>query len=282
MNRAQARVYRHAVNCRKLPLTLRNKARKARAATAPSKKLKLMKERRAAGKGEVSEDDLPNNAVTRMAKEGVRLSRAERHEQARLDILYLFCVGGGPMTLANRAIFKQSYRDLDPTFNPPTATALSEDLVIAEQQAIMEEQIEELRMAEDITLSTDGGTSHGGEAFWTVHASTTDRVVRLVECQEATDVSHTAEWISNLVLSVSVLFPFSVRFSWLTSFMSRLQTKSDAVAYQALFAIAPAIHDAVEHSLSLQFQHVSKCLIFPTTAAAQSRTLRRSGISKIL
>ena len=49
----------------------------------------------------------------------------------------------------------------------------------------------------------DGGTTRNHDAYWTVHMSTMERKVYSMETREATNVSHTGEWIMQLVLEVS-------------------------------------------------------------------------------
>ncbi|KAJ7196664.1 ribonuclease H-like domain-containing protein, partial [Mycena pura] len=204
LNRAQRRILRHAVDCPKLSMELRERARASRAADAPSTKVASVSEsspqvESGAARGEKQKK--PENSLTRLVEKSAKTSRAERHAQVNLDILLLFCVAGIPMTIANLPIFKKTLQDLDNNYHPPNATALSEVMVVAEQQAVRDRQIQRLQQEDDITISVDGGTSRGREAFWTVHGSTQGEVF-LMECREATDVSHTAHWIKDMVLSV--------------------------------------------------------------------------------
>jgi hypothetical protein len=70
----------------------------------------------------------------------------------------------------------------------------------------MERQLTYLKTQENLTISCDGGTSKGSEAFWTTHVSTPKRKVYLMECREATSESHTAVWIKNFILEARLIF----------------------------------------------------------------------------
>jgi hypothetical protein len=63
-------------------------------------------------------------------------------------------------------------------------------------------QIEYLKTQDNLTISFDGGTSRGKEAFWTIHVSTPARKVYFINGREATAESHTAVWIKDFVLEV--------------------------------------------------------------------------------
>jgi hypothetical protein len=69
----------------------------------------------------------------------------------------------------------------------------------------MERQLAYLKMQENLTISCDGGTSKGREAFWTTHVSTPKRKVYVMECREATSESHTAVWIKDFILEACLI-----------------------------------------------------------------------------
>ena len=73
-----------------------------------------------------------------------------------------------------------------------------------------------LRAKEDLTMSYDGGTSRGHEAFWTIHVSTSDHHVYFVAGWEATCVSHTGLWIRNTVNMVRIISALSPSLMVLT------------------------------------------------------------------
>ena len=90
----------------------------------------------------------------------------------------------------------------DPTYTPAMREKLETEQIISEAENVMAKQLEYLRTQENLTISCDGGTTKGREAFWTIHVSTPKRKVYLMECHEATSESHTGVWIKNLVLEV--------------------------------------------------------------------------------
>ena len=82
------------------------------------------------------------------------------------------------------------------------AGKLETEQIVSKAENVMAKQLEYLRSQENLTISCDGGTTRGREAFWTIHVSTPKRKVYLMECREATSDSHTGVWIKNLVLEV--------------------------------------------------------------------------------
>ena len=74
-----------------------------------------------------------------------------------------------------------------------------------EQEHVKAAQLAYLKTQEDLTISFDGGTSRGKQAFWTVHVTTPAREVFFMEGQEATSVSHTAAWVKEFVMEVCVV-----------------------------------------------------------------------------
>ena len=79
---------------------------------------------------------------------------------------------------------------------------LEYDLIVSEANKVQRNILNQLRNQWNLTISFDGGTSRGRDSYWTIHVSTEERKVYLLETILATDVSHTAEWIEQQALGV--------------------------------------------------------------------------------
>jgi hypothetical protein len=82
---------------------------------------------------------------------------------------------------------------------------LLDDHIMGEQERVRKLQFEYLQNETRISFSYDGGSTRGGDSFYTVHATTQSRRVMLLEGRECTSESHTGEWIANMVLRVRCL-----------------------------------------------------------------------------
>lgn len=119
-----------------------------------------------------------------------------------LKLVILFCAGGLPTSLAAQWYWADIWALADPKYRLPSRDRLDNKLIPSEQAAIADVQLKALRNEWNLTISFDGGTTTGREAFWTVNVSDMKRNVYLLEGREATGVSHTGVWIKNLVLEV--------------------------------------------------------------------------------
>ena len=135
-------------------------------------------------------------------EEAKKLGRKDRHQMLDLAIVKLFCCSGIPTHIAEIPVWKALLVYADPSYTPASRATLEEVHIPGEAENIHEIQLAYLKTQENITVSCDGGTTRGKEAFWTIHMSTLDRQVYLMDVREATSVSHTAVWIKNIVLEV--------------------------------------------------------------------------------
>lgn len=218
-NRSQRRIYRHACRCGKLPDELRREVWAKRVEMGDvsesedegedgEEKGEAVKTRR--GRVAAVKSKKPDGMVGKLLEKGVQLTRQQRHRKADRKLVYLFCVGGLATHVSQLDVFIDFCHGLDSTYHVPNRTEIEEDLIVLEQVRVMTSNLKELEDEEDMTISADGGTTKGTkEAYWTVHVSTVKRKVYLLECQEATAVSHSAEWIRDLVLKVRLLCSLS-------------------------------------------------------------------------
>jgi hypothetical protein len=213
--RSTDRVFKHARICNMLPSELQDQAREKSAQRALSTKMESLSEGlKGGGKGtnvmkggREEQPRKPNEEIPQGSQYfydcAKKVGRAQRHEQITLAIIQLFCICGLPLSLASSAPWKNVLASADPSYKPPDRTALSDKWIPAEADRIHIATIEQLKTQNDLTLSLDGGTSHSGESFWTLHVSTPAGKVYLLQVREATAESHTGEWLRNFVMMVS-------------------------------------------------------------------------------
>ena len=215
-SRNRQRIVRHAAGCSYLPADLRKQAKAHLANQAPSRKLPTGDAE--SSKVEVEKLDDPKSEETRSGhviavkkrklddtgffEEAKKLGRKERHQKLDLAVVKLFCCSGIPTHIAQLPIWKLLFAYADPSYLPASRAKLEEEQIPGEAESIHEIQLAYLRTQENITVSCDGGTTSGKEAFWTIHMSTPDKKVYLMDVREATAVSHTAAWIKSFVLEV--------------------------------------------------------------------------------
>ncbi|THU97935.1 hypothetical protein K435DRAFT_796113 [Dendrothele bispora CBS 962.96] len=140
---------------------------------------------------------------------GTKMRREEKH--AKLDLQCTVYFSTLPSFLADSTRFQDLLTTADPTYKTPTRQKLDEELIPGEAEAVLERQLELLRKEHYLTVSFDGGTKKG-ESHYTVHVSTSDRRVYLMEARHATDESHTGEWTKNLAMTV--LVALGQKFVW--------------------------------------------------------------------
>jgi hypothetical protein len=135
-------------------------------------------------------------------EEAKKLGRKERHQRLDLAVVKFFCCSGIPTHIAQLPVWKSLFAYADPSYMPASRAKLEEQQIPGEAESIHEIQLAYLRTQENITVSCDGGTTSGKEAFWTLHMSMPDKKVYLMDVREATANSHTAVWIKSFVLEV--------------------------------------------------------------------------------
>lgn len=208
--RSLIRITRHCKDCNKVDHTLRGLASAEALKSSASKRLDNLHATSIAdhpeGFSHISTAvNCPVPALNIVEKIAISGRRKERHLEMDRATVILFCIAGLPTYLISRPEFTNLMRVADPYYNLPTRDTLEYKLIPSEQAYVKNKQMEYLKQQDDLTMSYDGGTSRGKEAFWTVHVSTKADEVFLVDGQEATSESHTAEWIKALAVKVSHL-----------------------------------------------------------------------------
>jgi hypothetical protein len=205
--RGTGRIYKHVtLGCKNVDRELRSAVVKQYIKKAPSKILKKLragnevhasKRQKTEGRQKM-EDGQALNAVEKMFEAGSRLSLEERKAQANLQFMILFAVHGlSPLLLDSSAWQKPISTISQGKYMTPSREKMENEYLPTEALVVQGKQIEILSRQNNLTLSFDGGTSRGREAFWLFHVSSGAEVY-MVYGQEATDESHTGEWIKEL------------------------------------------------------------------------------------
>ncbi|KAF8892056.1 ribonuclease H-like domain-containing protein [Infundibulicybe gibba] len=212
-NRNLSRTLRHSTKCLELPTDLRKMAAAHLVKRAPSKKVLdnpssvsgraasiEMNPKRQKCENKMASSPADLDASKALEKTSLLKGRRARHAKLDLEIVKMFCVAGLPTHLASRVEWKNVFYAADPSYTPASRDKLEYDQIVAEAEHVCEEQLMYLKTRDNLTISYDGGTSRGKEAYWTLHISTPEREVYLVEGREATSDSHTGVWIKNFAM----------------------------------------------------------------------------------
>ena len=204
------RVLKHASECRKLTTDLRELARDKSAEKAPSQKLENQAEREAELEEPKKKKSVPNkqnetletsHKVT-VFNSFQRKGKSNRDEAINLAMIKFICTAGLPTHIVSYQEWTDLLNLLCPSYHPPSRSMLEDDLIVSEANKVRRNILNRLRNQWNLTISFDGGTSRGRDSYWTIHVSTEERKVYLLETILATDVSHTAEWIEQQALGV--------------------------------------------------------------------------------
>ncbi|KAK0443499.1 hypothetical protein EV421DRAFT_2081612 [Armillaria borealis] len=152
-----------------------------------------------------------------MYLQSTKKGREAKNRLLDLKLVILFCAGSLPTNLASQWYWKDLWALADPKYPLPLRDQIENKLIPAEQASINDIQLKALRNEWNLTISFDGGTTTGREAFWTINVSDMRRNVYLLEGKEATSVSHTAAWIKDFAMSVSKEQVGCERFTGATS-----------------------------------------------------------------
>jgi hypothetical protein len=132
--------------------------------------------------------------------------KANRDEAINLAVIRFICAAGLPTHIVSYQEWTDLLNLLCPSYRPPNRSMLEDDLIVSEANKVRRDILIQLRNQWNLTISFDGGTSRGRDSYWTIHVSTEERKVHLLETILATDVSHTAQWIEQQAMGVRCQF----------------------------------------------------------------------------
>ncbi|KAJ3510647.1 hypothetical protein NLJ89_g4557 [Agrocybe chaxingu] len=128
--------------------------------------------------------------------------RRVHHQALNAAVLKFICAARIAPTVVDLDEWKAMFLLQTPSYSPASQTTLMENHIMSEQEYVQKKQIELLKTKRNLSLSFDGGSIRSGESLYTVHITMEERCVMLIEGQECTNISHTGQWIADLVLSV--------------------------------------------------------------------------------
>ncbi|KAJ7482891.1 ribonuclease H-like domain-containing protein [Mycena galericulata] len=198
--RSLVRVLNHTKRCTKLTSEQRQFSSKLSAGTSPGARAEEL------AKG-LSPKDLEPRPDPQPFFGAAGAKRVHDHYSALLDlaIVKVFAAAGLPPRLADYPEYKEIFRLAalaGRNYVPAGRTVLMDNHIMSEQERVRALQIAYLQTQTRLSVSYDGGDLRSGEDFYTVHANTAEGRSFLLEGFECTTVSHTADWMSQMVLGV--------------------------------------------------------------------------------
>ncbi len=142
--------------------------------------------------------------------------KAQLKDKADAAMVKMFCVNGLPPNFADSPEYKEYSNILNPTYNPPGRTTLTEKFIPATQALIQQQQIDYLTTQRNLTVTYDGGQTRRRHHFYTIHILTEDGRAFLMDMVDGRNVSRTGIWIKESVLRVSlsqILYTLSFEFT---------------------------------------------------------------------
>src|ERR1700675_3053065 len=117
-------------------------------------------------------------------------------------MLFVVCNTIPPHVLDSQE-FKNFVKLLNADYIPTSATTFADKLVPDESVKVQKAVISYLRTCQDLTITYDGGKIRRPKAFYSVHITTADREEFCIDLDDASLLSHTADYIDELLDHVS-------------------------------------------------------------------------------
>lgn len=199
--RSRGRILGHAAGCQLLPQHLRHKAGEKLSAESPGARVEAIEQKEAEAS---SGRSAAPTTSTQPSVAPVFAAAGRDQLGAKLDfaVTKLFCVGGIAPNIADRLVWREMWTIASPSYQPPCSTTLSDSLIPKEAARVRQMQYDLLSKETNIALSFDGNSIRKPQSVYTIHATTALRRTFFLEGIEASDVSHTGEWITGNLLTV--------------------------------------------------------------------------------
>ena len=110
-----------------------------------------------------------------------QLGKEQRFKMLDIAILMFFCVCGIPTSISSHDAWQDIFRIGVRGYKATDQNKLEDEQIVSEAERIRQLQVDYLWTRENITVSCDGGTARNHDAYWTVHMSTMERIVYLME-----------------------------------------------------------------------------------------------------
>lgn len=132
------------------------------------------------------------------AKKGAQTFKKDAHRKL---MLFVTCAGIPPRVI-DSAEFKAFCGTLNAKYTPPCSTTISQTLIPDEAAAIYINIIAFLQTQRDLTISYDGGKIRRQKSFYSIHVITASRQRFLLDLDDASMLSHTADYIIEQLMEV--------------------------------------------------------------------------------
>jgi hypothetical protein len=139
---------------------------------------------------------------------------------------FYVCCGITP-SIVDADEFKDLVSMLNPAYRPPSSTTLEDKLIVNEAAKISHATRTHLQTCRNLTITFDGGKIRKPTSVYTIHVTTADRRAFCIELDDASLLSHSAEYILEALGRVSPL----------TIPMTRKHTTHRAPGYQQNWAM---------------------------------------------
>lgn len=113
-------------------------------------------------------------------------------------MLFLICNGIPPRNADSKFLAKFT-TTLNPRYSPPCSTTIRDYLVPSEASIIQIETLAILRQYRNLTLSFDGGKTRRPHGIYTINVTTPDCRSFLMDLADVSGVSHTAEYLQEII-----------------------------------------------------------------------------------
>ena len=215
--RDRQRIFKHAKSCDYLPAGMRREVIELMAEKAVGPKASIdsanlkddVDTEEEAGKKAPKRAKKTHSDVTSQPRGRRTLDEFVREGRKNLQnagdhalILFITC-NGLPPSVVNSREFKNFVSTLNLDYKPPSETTLSERLIPDEAANIHQATIQYLRTCRDLTITFDGGKLRRSNGLYSVHVTTPERRAFCLTLDDASRLSHTGEYIAELLDGVS-------------------------------------------------------------------------------
>jgi hypothetical protein len=216
--RARQRIFKHAKDCQYLPVGLHRKVRDEMAKNAVGPKAQVEVD----NNGEASETEVEvvetgrglkraktDSAITSTLNSGkafggfVREGRKALQDRATHALLLFITCCGVPPKVVDSLEFKNFVSVLNSDYSPPSETTLSDRYIPDEAANVDTATIAYLKTCRNLTITFDGGKLRSANGLYSVHVTTPDRRTFCMTLDDASRLSHTGEYIAELLERVS-------------------------------------------------------------------------------
>ncbi|KAF5312309.1 hypothetical protein D9619_003512 [Psilocybe cf. subviscida] len=269
--RSKARILGHCKTCFKLTRELRELASKHSRATAPSALVDAQSMQPSTPTSTISSSPASTVAtptpmpVIRQGKIAFNFGKAatrQLHEQLDLAVVKLVAIARIPPAVVDSEEWKEVFRLQTPSYHPAGRNKLVETHIMSEQARVSELQIIEIKESDGGTVSWDGGALRSGESFYSIHFTTQDGRVYLLELRECADVRHTGAFLAEMIFEA--LEPIGLH---LIDAVAADSTGNTSVSREIICARLPTVLNLPDpaHHLNNTWKEIARLEVFDTT-----------------